>query len=648
LSSLTRTVHNWIEKYFDEDNGVPRIIGLQDDVTGTISPREKRRRKVTYLILLLLALLLLGNIAPKIPVKQGDGWEYLGMTISFARHGSPELEATDVIERRAIVSQWPNTGWQLPSSLDYAGYYQANNGAWYCYHFWLYSAICAVPYSVLTYLGINPLYVFYITNSVLLLGLVFCLFYRFKSSHKTKIWLFLIVMVSPILFYVSWSHPEVFIFTFFLGGLLDFLNGRYLTGMLMTGIAATQTPTILIVSGAMLIYFLVLMIVKRRKLTWSIRIMLSVSILLMCLPFAFYWIFFGKVSLIADSFADINNISPTKILSLFIDPNFGLIIYTPLLLFSCIFLVFKKKPVAVFGVFLLIGMALISSTQQNWNSGMMYIHRYGIWLLPLLIISSLGFFDRLSQKQLVIFIVLWLSTTGAVTAICLRQSDENNYLEFGPVAKAVIATMPAIYNPPYEVFAERALGQEIPWLDRLPIMVTNNGKMRKELVLNPNTGELSYINGPIQINISSDFGVSLSPSSSDIANLVGGILSWGSGWYPLEQDNQNQVWRWTGPSSKFEFIPTENTGPFEVSIKLRSFSEPRLCTIIVNNVEIFQCVALASLQEFTFSTIFSSGNNYVEIVADSSGMPAETKGFNSKDIRSLSFMFTELDIFPIQ
>jgi hypothetical protein len=604
--------------------------------------------------------MLLCSFSFQAPVKYGDGWEYLGMTISLANHWSPELRATDVAERRIVVDQWPGDFWRLPPSLDYAGYYESKNGSLYCYHFWLYSAFCVLPYQILTYLGINPLHVFQITNSLLMLGLLLWLFYRFKGPYLTKIWLFLAVFISPVLFYISWSHPEVFIYTLFLMGLLDFLNGRYLTGTLMTAIASTQAPPLLIVCGSMFIYSLVLIVSKRQQITSSTIIILSSAAFFVCLPYAFYWLNFGKLSLITGSFAGISAISFAKIISLFIDPNFGLILYVPLLVFSYIWLLFKRKPAALIGVLFLAVTALISTTTINWNAGMMYIHRYAIWLLPLLVVVTLGYFDRLPQKQLIICMVLWLCTTGVVTAMCLRQSDEGNYLKFGSVAKAILASAPAMYNPPYEVFAERALGRDYnsayeilteknlgqyePWFDRLPLAVVSAGEIRKELTLNTETGELAYKNGSVHLDSGSNLRVFQANSPSDIAHLDAASISWGPGWYSLEQGNQNQEQRWMGNSSEFDFIPSEGTGLSEVNITLLSFYQPRLCTIIVNGTQYFQGVITTSAQEVSFQLKLFPGINNLKIVADSSGVPAEIKGSNSNDTRQLSFMVTELSI----
>ena len=86
----------------------------------------------------LYALVAVGLVVAVLrvtPVNDGDAGEYLLMTESLFRHGTPDLRPADVVS----VARHDTA---LDFGLNYAGslrgYYDAPGGAWYCYHFWGY------------------------------------------------------------------------------------------------------------------------------------------------------------------------------------------------------------------------------------------------------------------------------------------------------------------------------------------------------------------------------------------------------------------------------------------------------------------------------------------------------------------------------
>jgi len=71
--------------------------------------------------------------------------------------------------------------------------------------------------------------------------------------------------------------------------------------------------------------------------------------------------------------------------------------------------------------------------------------------------------------------------TASITGYHLYDYDGGNYLKFNFISKEVLIDTPGLYNPPYDVFAERSLGGEVDYYSRLPIILTYDSYPRKIL-----------------------------------------------------------------------------------------------------------------------------------------------------------------------
>jgi hypothetical protein len=626
------------------------IKSLLSRKIGPETARKINWRRITYIVVTVVCLWALILLIK--PERYGDGFEYLGMTVSIAQHGTPELRDADVSARRLLVTQNPNIDWIQPDSKDHTGYYTARNGKEYCFHFWLYSGLNAVSYFIIKVLRGNPLNSFLATNLFLMVFLFLWIAYRGKYQPRTRNWLLVFSVLTPALLYLPWSHPEVFIYVFLFLGLLELTNGFLPLGTLFIAISATQASPLTVISLAALGYLLWQFKSKRLPLN-PLTVSLSLgSILFLILPYAFYWINFGTPSLIAGgsgSFANLQFITFPKIISLFLDLNFGMIVYVPLLLFAIVFLVVKRKPAAIIGCLALVVTAVICTTQENWNCGMEYIHRYAIWLLPILIMSSLAYFTQMKLKSFNIHLAILFVTTGIITFTCLAKHEDGNYLKIGPLTNVVLAVSPSLYNPPPDVFAERVLGGEINYLERLPIAVTApDGTLRKRLALDSSSNKLVYSNGPLRIT--TDFSLLRMQNAvddKDIVQGVDGLISFGPGWYTLEDYSQGIKWRWMSESSKFYFEAGSEATLAQIQITVASFGIPRTCAIYVNGKHCFERAVGTSSEQIQFKSAIKAGLNRIDIGSlEGAIIPSDIPQLHSSDSRSLSFRIASIRISP--
>ena len=124
------------------------------------------------------------------------------MIISFINHYTPNATISDIEQAKTIFSFYGYNG---------SGYFLANNGLKYCYHFFSYSMLGSVVYIILDFLKINIKYIFYIYNSLLMIFMIYYILYITKYSIKLKIIIIVLSTLNPVLLYINWSHPEVYI-----------------------------------------------------------------------------------------------------------------------------------------------------------------------------------------------------------------------------------------------------------------------------------------------------------------------------------------------------------------------------------------------------------------------------------------------------
>ena len=482
--------------------------------------------KIIKCLFALFSIILLMWSLYAQPDIYGDGWEYLAMTISFANHATPDLQKEDIAERHKVAAE---NNLKLSQSIEYGGYFKSLSGKFYSYHFWFYSLLCVIPYLFLDFIGFNALKVFQLTNSLLMISALWWLIYKSKLEEKGKIWLSVALLFGPVWLYMPWSHTEVYSFVFLFIGLLELVDNKRLSACIFISIASLQNPAIALIA----IGIVVCNLIKTKKILKE-NILLGASLSIIFIPYLFYFLNYHKFSLITGISATTKAISLGKIISLFIDPNFGLIFYIPVLFIVFFILVLKGNKKAIIYVISLFLMATICSTQFNWNCGMMYIHRYSYWMIPVIMIGSIDYFLNLKWKKIVVLSSIYIITTGVVIMYSIKEYDQSNYVDFSPLAKVILSQAPLLYNPHPEVFAERALRGEYPYGERLPIMLVNSDGIRKMLIIDEFTGKMSYINGPTKL-FSSNKLLTLQnmPGNKDIfaRDTTAGFIS---GWCNLE------------------------------------------------------------------------------------------------------------------
>ncbi len=452
------------------------------------------RSMLFILLIIYSACILLYSCSLMTPIILGDGHEYLGMTVSFFNHLSPELNNIDNALRASIEK---TNSAAFSASLDYAGYFKSLNGDFYSFHFWSYPLFNLPVFSILHYLRFNELRTFSITNSVLLIVCLFIIVSSSKLTDYQKLWLFLFSVFNPVLLYIGWSSPEIYSYAFVLISLVFALEQNYQASIIASSIASLQNPPIILLN-----FYLIFCGYKKSKLDFKNLFYLILLSSISIIPYLFYYYNYKVPNLIVSTgSSSINFISFNKLINLFLDPNCGLFPYIPLLfVISLVGLLhsFQKRESFVPSIwFILVLMAIMVTTIGNWNSGMMYINRYSVWMIPFIIVTAVHSTKYYSStKKRNIFLLIALMSNICITGILLSDYDYTNCVRFNTLSNNIMVIAPKYYNPPYELFVERSIGHEVNYSNfnsYLPIVFTYDGEPRKILYLS-NNSSVTYEN----------------------------------------------------------------------------------------------------------------------------------------------------------
>lgn len=596
-----------------------------------------KNNRVIFAIILIYSFCMIFFALFSRPVIIGDGREYLGMTISFVEHLSPELRESDIIIRNSIESK---NQISFPESFEYVGYYPSQKGEMFSYHFWFYSLLNAPVFFILRLFEINELKSFQLTNSLLYLLLIFKLFStKIFSNERVRLFFLIVTFVSPIVLYLKWTHTEVYSYVFLFLGLITFLEEKKRRAMVYVSLAALQNPAISIVA----IYFLIHEFIQNRHVLFkNSKVLIDYLILgvissLNVVPYLFYWVHFKRFSMItASGFSSFDFFSFAKVWSLFFDLNYGLIIYVPVLIILLLVSLLKREKLAWISLILMLSIAVVDATQLNWNSGMMYINRYSVWLIPILLYGSFYLINKINVKKMLLLVILLITSTGILTIYCFKENDYSNHLKFSPVSKYVIAKFPALYNPEYETFIERAQGTEGINKENFPVLITNSETIRKTLVTEGSS--MRYLNGPSNINANSEIFRILKINANQDIFLNNIEAAFGPGWYQLESSNQIN-YRWTEERSTL-LINSDKEEKVAINFNIQSFLNNRNCKILINRSNIYNGIIPANEAiNLEFEANLVNGLNTIEIISDDgSDVPSDL------DTRPLSFSINSMKI----
>jgi hypothetical protein len=417
---------------------------------------------------LLAALLaaLVALLAFTRPMLGGDVLEYTVTTVAVANHGRPDIRLADIDRTVALEPALTGAFDQLRHDIEhgtpdvYPAFVRGRHGRVYPIHFFGYPMLAAGPFKLLDAAGLPPFKAFQVVNGIAVLILALALRRFFGSSLKALFGLALFMGCGGAL-YINLTSPECLSAAGLLAGVLLFLSGAPVAGGLLGGLAATQNPTIIVFLGFAPLLKLCrawrpdagLGANLRAAFTRADLLGLVAGVAVFAVPLLFNLYHYGTPNFIAKRFSDPGLVGIPRLVSFYFDLNQGMILAIPGIAIALALWGWRRGQDGVLlAVCLLFSLVLAVPTLAvlNWNSGAIGIMRYAFWgAMPILLALLLRLRERARWPAA---LVLGLA---AVQAAAMVHCFSYGYVEFSPLARAVLAQAPGWYHPEPEIFAER-------------------------------------------------------------------------------------------------------------------------------------------------------------------------------------------------
>jgi len=429
------------------------------------------------------------------PYTGGDGLEYYLTNQSFYNHSSFSQRPEDVATLKEIIM--PPYVESYPVKYNY---FASLTGKLYGCHFWLYP-LAAVPAKVLlNRLGGNEERVFQITNALFFLLATYAILFLTKTSFTNRAVFFSLHFFSPILWFINWPQPEVFVYSILTLAFICYLNKSYLVATFFSSLAAMQFQPLAILSLAFALIalrsFYISEISIPRKLFYCFLVCLALS--LNFIPSIWYYSRFAKFNLLSSQgYVSFQSISIGKILAILFDLDTGMLPYMPavIVLFSLSLLVILKsirKNIDIIILLLALAATLAACTVNTlWNSGTEGPHRYALYVLPAFVAIIVKYFNQAYEKLFVSLAVFSIFLQILITGNNgFYEYRGPTYLMHSSVAKFFLDYAPKLYNPPFDVFAVRSLERWFPSPSFPVLYVSSAGRPTKILCNGNDKGQL--------------------------------------------------------------------------------------------------------------------------------------------------------------
>ncbi len=421
----------------------------------------------------LAAVLLLGTCLVRYQLS-GDIAEYSLMTIAIANHGTPEIRDTDIAEALRVVPEMGYAYTDLEEGIAKAkevprpGFHMDLHGNVQAIHFFAYSALAAVPYKVLGALGIAPMKCYQFVNAALLFVLGMSLRRFFGNGHHALGALALYILCGGLA-YANWSSPESVSASALLAGLLLCASSAPLAGGALIGLAATQNPTIVLVLAMLPVIVLCrhwrpgMGMADAWNHVWHAPVVggLAAGTALFATNPLFNLYAFGVPSIIAVGYTLPELATWTRFHSVFLDLSQGMILAIPGVAALIAWLAMDRRAtrgriLLLCAILVIVGMTLPAIIVTNWNSGASGVMRYSFWgAMPLLFVLLWQLREQPTVSTKLVLAML------LVQALATLHMVSYPYTKFSPLARLVMRTVPAYYNPDPEIFYERTLQKEL-------------------------------------------------------------------------------------------------------------------------------------------------------------------------------------------
>ena len=460
-----------------------------------------------YLIFFCIFMLIICSLHVPEPIGEWDDYS-LPIASIFNDHNFG-ITQEDVIVYKQIFPHWS----EYIDSYQLSGYMTKSGSGEMAWYFPTYGMVCIPMVLTLQLLKLPAVFAFPYTNlAVLMISLIF-VFKYLKATEGKKLLLILLLSVNPIVFYISWTSAEVFIYSMLVIGLTSWYNKWYKSAAVFISVAGMVNPTIMSIGIIMIIEYMIKLLKQKNKTEkWNkyIRRIFPQVVGYGCcyiigvVPMVYNYYNIGYINLTASAgFMQGTESILARCIAYLFDLNFGLLPYYPILM--VIGLIFLMCAVAKRNISYIEWIAtfflnlVLYSVMVHINCGMSGIARYNVWGVLPLIFAVVGYGDEIVERKSFINAVevalgCGIALVGAIVMNYNPYLAANvHYMSMTPVAEWALDYFPALYNPLYSTFNSRTTHQNggYRYADELPIVYSaEDGYVRKILALAANKEEI--------------------------------------------------------------------------------------------------------------------------------------------------------------
>ena len=357
----------------------------------------------------------------------------------------------------------------------------------YSNHYGAYSALVVPVKMVLKAFGGYPVKAFYYTNFLLYMAAVVSVLFLSEADSKQKLIIILLLIINPAVFYLSWIHTEIFIFSFVVIGLVFYYDNKHGRAIFFLSVASMQNLAVLPFAMMVGIDLIVQMIRKYRKTAVFKALPYALCYIPGLVPVISTYYRFHTINLVKEVSME-NRYLLHKAFDYAFDLNLGIFPYEPVILLLFILMAVaglwkctEKSLINILGV---CGMVYVISNQLQINCGMQYIARYNVWIIPVLIFFVVMNWREIwgSDKMLYPAAASELAVTAFVILRIWSGVWDFSCNQFAPWTQRIMSIAPEIYNPSHGIFYSRVAGKETYHSDRPAVYTDLDGHVRKILL----------------------------------------------------------------------------------------------------------------------------------------------------------------------
>ena len=435
--------------------------------------KEKKYRIVCLLFLFIITVILVCHATYKLePIGESD--DYMIATVALERHFSLKITYDDILQAQ---KDFPEYSWYFMDSWEKGmpAFFSMDGENKYPWYMGTYSFLCIPMKKVLKVFGLNQGYAYAITNIISVVCALIKVLRLKRLSYKRKLMLIGLLGISPVWGYIHWPSAETFIFSCMIFSLSYLYEKRYNLAALFFSLMASLNLAVFAYGLAIIIDFFYRMYSEEKIEKKHIKEILCVAwkqrkriflLFLSFLPSLFTYVYnyvnFGTLNLQNELGLATLVGYPRRVLSYLFDLNIGFVAYIPIifLIYLIVTLIhmIKKQWEAFLYFFAFIGVVALYSVTYHMNCGMDGLPRYSLWTMPIILFYFSLYAGIDSRKY--IKEALYVIGFCSIIVTFMLTNNRVSVLHFTCVAKAVMSTMPKLYNPDYTIFISR--GEQIP------------------------------------------------------------------------------------------------------------------------------------------------------------------------------------------